>query len=237
MWIKWIGLIILTPYIRKKGKKATRQLKEENKREASTINQNQIAQPIPKSNDKLKSKFRLFIEGFIRYISFQVGHIPSHRIRKIIYKHIFMVHIEKKAVIYWDCEIRGHGKLSIGEGSIIGDHAILDARRGGIVIGNDVNISNNVSMWTGQHDYNDPYFRSVPGKRGPIIIRDKVWIGPNVTILHSVTIGEGAVVAAGAVVTKDVPPFSLVGGIPAKVIGTRNQDLRYKFSGEHLSFY
>ena len=62
----------------------------------------------------------------------------------------------------------------------------------------------------------------MPNKRGPIVIHDRVWIGPGVTILHNVTIGEGAVVAAGAVVTKNIPPFTLVGGIPAKVIAKRN---------------
>lgn len=236
LWLKWVGLIILTPYIRRKGKNAAYQLRHERIRETSEQTHDQMGPPVPKGIT-IRTKARLLLEGFIRYISFQVGLIPSHHVRMFIYKHIFMVHIEDNAIIYWDCEIRAHGKLSIGKGSIIGDHAIFDARRGGITIGNNVNISNNVSMWTGQHDYNDPYFRSVPGRRGPIIIQDRAWIGPNVTILHSVTIGEGAVVAAGAVVTKDVPPYTIVGGIPAKVIGTRNQDLRYKFSGVHLSFY
>ncbi|MFK1641101.1 DapH/DapD/GlmU-related protein [Bacteroides fragilis] len=73
-------------------------------------------------------------------------------------------------------------------------------------------------------------------KKKPVVIEDRVWIGPNAIILHSVTIGEGAVVAAGAVVTKDVPPFSIVGGIPAKVIGSRNSNLKYEFDGQYLPF-
>ena len=93
-------------------------------------------------------------------------------------------------------------------------------------------------MWTDQHDYNDPDFKLKNGKRGPIRIGDRAWIGPNVIILHSVTIGEGAVVAAGAVVTKDVPPYTLVGGVPAKVIGERNRRLRYEFKGNNYTpFY
>jgi len=54
----------------------------------------------------------------------------------------------------------------------------------------------------------------------PIIIGDHVWIGMNVTVLKGVTIGDGAVVAAGSMVTKDVPPHSLVAGVPAKVVKT-----------------
>ena len=116
--------------------------------------------------------------------------------------------------------------LTIGKGSIIGDRAILDARHGGIIIGKNVN------------DYNDPYFRCTNIKGGTINVKDRAWIGPNVIILHGVTVGEGAVVAAGAVVTKDVPPYTLVGGVPAKVIGKRNEDLRYEFDGSgYLPFY
>ena len=135
------------------------------------------------------------------------------------------------------CRDRASYNLFIGEGSIIGDRAILDARRGGIRIGKNVNIGTGVSFWTGQHDYNDPYFRSMPNKRGPINVEDRVWIGPGVIILHDVTIGAGAVVAAGAVVTKDVPPYTLVGGIPAKPIAKRNTNLVYEFNGEYLPFY
>jgi acetyltransferase-like isoleucine patch superfamily enzyme len=143
----------------------------------------------------------------------------------------------KNVVIYNKAEFRAPHKLKIGKGSIIGNGAILDARRGGITIGENVNLSTGVWLWTGQHDHNDPYFRSIEGRRGPIVIKDRAWIGPRVTILHSVTIGEGAVVAAGAVVTKDVEPFSLNAGIPSKKIGERTHDLRYVFTGERIPFY
>ena len=93
---------------------------------------------------------------------------------------------------------------------------MLDARRGGIIVGENVQLGNSVCLWTGSHNYNDPYFRSTAQKRGPITIGNRSWIGPGATILHSVNIGEGAVIAAGAVVTKDVEPFSIVAGIPAK---------------------
>ena len=144
--------------------------------------------------------------------------------------------MQSKAVIYFGSEIRSHQNLHIGEGTIIGDRSILDARRG-IYIGKNVNFSSNVKIWSYQHDHSDPYFNCTEQKVGPVYIEDRAWIGPDVTILHSVTIGEGAVVAAGAVVTKDIPPFSIVAGIPAKVIGERNKNLLYEFSGNYLKLY
>jgi acetyltransferase-like isoleucine patch superfamily enzyme len=63
------------------------------------------------------------------------------------------------------------------------------------------------------------------------------WISPRVTFLNSVATGEGAVVAAGAIVTEDIEPFTIVAGIPAKKIGNRNTNLKYEFSGNPGLFY
>lgn len=176
------------------------------------------------------------ISGFkYRLCLYWVAHIPSHHIRNFIYRYAYLMPLSKNVVIYKGAEIRFPANCFIGEGSIIGDNAILDAREG-IKIGRNVNFSSNVSIWTLQHDYRDPLFRCNPKHYGPVLIDDRVWIGPNVIILHNVTIGEGAVVAAGSVVTKDVPPFTLVGGVPAKVIGNRPKDLRYNFTGKHAHF-
>lgn len=191
-----------------------------------------------------KNKFKIpkdtvfkYVPGYIRFVSILVGYIPSHHIRNFLYRYVFLLDMKEKVVIYYGAEIRAHFNVHIGKGSIIGDKAVLDGRRGGIYIGENVNFSSFVHLWTGQHDYKDPYFRSMPGRRGPIRIEDRAWIGPNVTILHSVTIGEGAVIAAGAVVTKDVAPYSVVGGIPAKVIGERPRNLKYEFTGKYTPFF
>ena len=100
-----------------------------------------------------------------------------------------------------------------------------------------MNFSSNVHIWTEQHDHRDPWFRCTGGSDFKVVIDDRAWIGPNVTILHSVHIGEGAVVGAGAVVTKDIPPYAIAAGIPAKIIGTRNKDLKYEFNGVAAPFY
>ncbi|WP_233704369.1 sugar O-acetyltransferase [Helicobacter cynogastricus] len=88
--------------------------------------------------------------------------------------------------------------------------------RGGIDIGNHVFIAPKVCLTTINHDFN-PYNRRTTFCR-PIVIKDRVWIGINATICPGVTIGEGSIIAAGAVVTKDVPPNVIVGGNPAKII-------------------
>ena len=94
----------------------------------------------------------------------------------------------------------------------------------GVFIGDNVMIAPHCMIATGNHDYKQ---REVPMRfaghftRGPITIKDDVWIGANCTIGDGVTIGEGAVVSANSFVNKDVEPYSIVGGVPAKKIGTR----------------
>ncbi|MDE6273349.1 MAG: acyltransferase [Muribaculaceae bacterium] len=177
-----------------------------------------------------------YLDGLTRYFDIQTGMIPSHNIRRFLYKYIFRVNIAKGAVIYYGTEIRNHSKLSIGRNTIIGDKAILDARNG-IEIGDNVNFSTGVQIWTQQHAHRDPWFRCLSSPEYRVRIGDRAWIGPRVTILHSVSIGEGAVIAAGSVVTKDVAPFSIFAGIPARKIGDRNSDLKYELTESYVPFY
>lgn len=181
-------------------------------------------------------KVIFYIRGYMRYMDFQTGLIPSHHIRNFIYRRIFLVQMEQKVIICWGAEIRCPGKLKIGKGSIIGDKALLDARNG-ITIGKNVNFSSNISIYTEQHDHRDPMFRCNSSDAFSVNIGDRAWIGPNAIILHGVHIGEGAVVAAGSVVTKDVPPFTIVAGVPARKIGLRNKNLCYNFDGKPIPFF
>ncbi len=121
-------------------------------------------------------------------------------------------------------EVSHSWRLSVGPRAIVGPHCLLDAR-GYIAIGPDVNISSHTRIQTAKHEVQDPDFTASFGR---VDIERRVWIGLGATILGGVRIGEGAVVAAGAVVTKDVPPFSIVAGIPARVVGERTRDLRYE---------
>ena len=181
------------------------------------------------------SSINLYLGSFCEYYLYRNSLIPSHTIRNFIYRHVCKIHLAEKAVIYYGTEIRCPSNVIIGKGSIIGDHSVLDGRNG-IIIGENVCFASNVRIWTEQHDHRDPWFRCETQIHNPVIIDDRAWIGSHTIILHSVHIGEGAVVAAGAVVTHNVPPYSIVAGIPAKIVGNRNKGLMYTFSGEHRHF-
>ena len=94
-----------------------------------------------------------------------------------------------------------------------------------------------MQVYTLQHNHRDPLFRCNITRDMSVTIRDRVWLGSNVIVLPGVTIGEGAVCCAGCVVTKDVEPYAIVAGIPAKQVGERTHDLQYEFSGRSCRFY
>lgn len=164
------------------------------------------------------------ITATIRYATNHlINHIPSYTIRNAWYRHILGWRIGEGAAILMGQYIQMAGikssgqKVSIGKGTVINQGCLLYTT-GGIVIGENVSISAGSWLVTGTHDMNDPQFVD---SYKPIVIGDHAWIGVRATILAGVTIGKGAVVMAGAVVTRDIPPFSVVGGVPAKVITQR----------------
>jgi acetyltransferase-like isoleucine patch superfamily enzyme len=174
-------------------------------------------------------------KGWIRYKLHRLGKVPCHAYRNFILRHVYLMKMAKNAVLYGGFEIRAPWNIEIQEGAVIGDESKLDGRNG-LIIGKSVNFSTGVWIWTEQHDLNDAQFNSNESG-GPVVIGDRAWVSSRTTILPNKTIGEGAVVAAGAVVTKSVPPFSVVGGVPAKIIGERNRDLEYEFKGMHEAFW
>ena len=172
---------------------------------------------------------------FLRTIAFQgllflaldtIGRLPGHEVRRFFYRQLGFS-IPRDSHVYGRLEVREPNSISIANHVSIGHDAILDGR-GGITIGENVNISSEVAIWTMQHDPQSPTFATISE---PVVIERYAWLSFRSIILPGVRIGEGAVVAAGAVVTKDVPPFSIVAGVPAKVIGTRTHDLQYVLDG------
>ena len=179
---------------------------------------------------------RILRGGALRFAIYNIGTIPSNRLRKLIYR-MLCGRIESKVTIHFRTEIRCPRQLRIGKGTIIGDNAILDARSG-LTLGENVNLSSNVSIYTLQHDHRDPYFGcNETQKKMSVEIDDRAWLGSNVIVLPGVHIGEGAVCCAGCVVTKDVPPYTVVAGIPAKKVGERPRGLKYEFNGKTCAFY
>lgn len=174
--------------------------------------------------------------GIERFCIYTMSLFPSCRIRRLYYI-LIGVNIGKNVVFHFKTEIRKPLNLYIGESSIIGDNAVLDARTG-LFIGKNVNISSNVSIWSLQHNHRSPYFDcNFPNRNLKVKIEDRVWLGCNVIVLPGVNIGEGAVVCAGSVVTKDVTPYSVVAGIPAKQVSIRPNNLQYEFHGKSCWFY
>ena len=108
---------------------------------------------------------------------------------------------------------------------IIGDHTRVGLHNtviGPVTIGNHVNLAQGITVTALNHNFADNNLRidEQGVSTNPVTIGDDIWIGANAVILPGVTIGNHSVVAAGAVVTKDVPPHTLVGGVPAKIIKT-----------------
>lgn len=158
------------------------------------------------------------------------GLVPSHLFRLFFYKLAGMK-IGKGSRIHIGARFFDPEKIEIGEGSILGDNIFLDGRAK-LIIGNHVDIASSVMIYNSEHDINAEDFGA---KYGKVEIEDYVFIGPRAIILPGVKIGKGAVVGAGAVVTKNVPAYAIVGGVPAVVIGERkNKDLHYKLGRARL---
>ena len=126
-------------------------------------------------------------------------------------------------------KIHGAKRISIGNNVRIGENSYINGR-GGITIGNNVKFGPQVFIWTWNHNYCAP--KKLPYDdvdiAKPVIIGDNVWIGAKSSIIPGVTVGDGAVIAMCAVVTKDVPPCAVVGGNPAKILKYRNIEVYNK---------
>lgn len=128
-------------------------------------------------------------------------------------------------------DLKGLWNLSIGDGSSIPKGSVFYCTEAPLNIGKKVIFGPNPTIITGNHridvigrfimDSND----KLPENDAPVTVEDDVWTGANITILKGVTIGRGSVIAAGAIVTKSCPPYSIIGGVPAKV-------LKYRFTIE-----
>lgn len=153
-----------------------------------------------------------------------VGFVPSHRLRNAFYRQVLGLRLAPESCIHWRARFFQPEGVQVGPYTTIGNDIFLDGREG-ITIGQCVNIAGEVMIFTQEHDVQSPMF-AVTG--GPVVIEDYVYLGSRVVVLPGVRVGYGAVVASGAVVTKDVPPYTIVGGVPARKIGERTHDLQYR---------
>lgn len=173
--------------------------------------------------------YNIFLDAEIMMLRW-IGHIPIHSIRNLIYR-LDGVKIGRGSTIHMWVNFFYTPNIKIGEDSIIGDHAFLDGRDK-LIIGNHVDIASYVMIYNSEHDINSEDFHATTSS---VEIGDYVFIGPRAIILPGVKIGKGAAVGAGAVVTKDVEEFQIVGGVPAQVIGERKlKDPKYKLGRARL---
>jgi maltose O-acetyltransferase len=153
------------------------------------------------------------------------GHIPGYALRAGLYR-MFGMEFASGARIAPGCWVLGGpGRIRIGAGTVINRGVVLDGRFP-LTIGGNVSVSIQTIILTLEHDLADPNFRAVGA---PVEIQDRAFLGARSLLLPGVTVGEGAAVAAGAVVTKDVEPYTIVAGVPAKAIGSRPRNLAYRF--------
>lgn len=112
-------------------------------------------------------------------------------------------------------------------------HRCLFYGHGGVHVGQDALLANDVQLICGNHTFarRDVPIRAQPTEERPIVVEDDVWLGASAIVLGGVTVGKGAVVAAGAVVTHDLPPYCIARGVPAQIVGERGTDAEP--AGEH----
>lgn len=159
-----------------------------------------------------------------------VAHVPSHYFRLWFYRNMMGFRIGRQSYIFMDAWVDGRHGFAMGNNSVVNQNCRLDTR-GGITIGDNVTVSADVCLLTADHDLQDPDFA---GRDKPIVIEDYVFIGTRAMVLPGVTLGRGSAVAAGAVVTKSVAAHTIVAGVPARPIGTRNAELRYTLNYDRL---
>jgi acetyltransferase-like isoleucine patch superfamily enzyme len=171
---------------------------------------------------------RIFAGSIFSYFySSFVGKFPFHRVRHCYLKS-YLAEMQEGTAVQMGCRFLNGRKVHFGKRNVINFGCLFDGRKFHIHTGDDVSIGPEATILTLGHDPQSPEFVA---RGGDVIIGNRVWIAYRAIILPGVRIGEGAVVGAGAVVTKDVEPFAIVAGNPARKIGERTPGLRY-----HLNY-
>ncbi len=165
--------------------------------------------------------FHIWTEEYVGWITRNLPSMEGMLVRYGFYKLLFKK-IKSLALIYPGVYFTHTYGIEAGHNFSVNSGAILDGR-GGITIGDGVMIGPHTAIYSSGHNYTqtDRPMTSLDHVIAPVIISDDVWIGAHVCITGGITIGRGAIVAAGAVVTKDVEPYTIVSGVPAHVIGKR----------------
>lgn len=160
-----------------------------------------------------------------------VSHVPSHTFRRLYYRNIMEIGIGHDVSVFMGAWFSCAGGLNISAQTVIGENCRLDAR-GTIEIGSQVVLAGEVTVLTADHDPRDPTFRT--DRLRPVVIEDYAFVATGAMILPGVKLGKGCMVGAASVVAKNVAPFMIVAGNPAKEIGRRPENLSYQISYRRL---
>jgi acetyltransferase-like isoleucine patch superfamily enzyme len=166
-----------------------------------------------------------FAGGLLAYCyNSGLGCLPSRTVRHTFLRG-WLGGFGRGSGVQMGCRFLNGRKVFLGERNVINFGCLLDGRKFSIRTGSDFSMGPEATILTLGHDPQSPDFAD---KGGDVIIGNHVWIAYRAIVLPGITIGDGAVIAAGAVVTHDVEAFTIVAGVPAKKVGERNRDLRYQ---------
>jgi maltose O-acetyltransferase len=161
---------------------------------------------------------RIFAGSVLAYAyNFWVTNMPSRTLRSIYLKS-WLGSLGAKSGVQMGCRFLNGRKVFIGERNVINFGCLFDGRKFSIRTGSNVSIGPEATILTLGHD---PRSATFADRGGDVVIGDRAWIGYRAIVLPGVTIGEGSVVGAGAVVTKNVEPYAIMAGNPARKIGGR----------------
>lgn len=149
-------------------------------------------------------------------------HVPSHAVR-LTWLRFLGARIGVHTSVFRGTTVLEPSKLVIGDHCSIGWRCVLDARAG-IELADNVTLSSDTQLITNDHDPNSAEFGV---RAAPISVGERAWLATRVTVLKGVSIGDGAVIGAGSIVTDDVEPYVIAAGLPARPIGKRSDDLTY----------
>ncbi|MFH1840811.1 MAG: acyltransferase, partial [Candidatus Shapirobacteria bacterium] len=182
------------------------------------------------AGDKIKNRFYNWWLDFKLWLVNSAGLSPFWFWRKMFYRWAGL-RIGQNSKIHVFARFFDPRNIIIGRGSVVGESIFLDGRDR-LAIGDHVDIATGVMIYNSEHQIDDPEFKAITA---PVEIDDYVFIGPRAIILPGVKIGRGAIIAAGAVVTRDVLPGEVVGGVPARKIKERQlKDLHYRLGRTRL---
>ena len=165
-----------------------------------------------------------FLKTFKFYLKYYmtnhvINRIPSHRLRLCWYRHAVGIKIGERTQIWLGCQFIGDtvDQIEIGNDTVLASGAVINASAP-VKIGDFVRFAQNVSIYTSDYDCQDPEFRP---RYGSVTVNANCFVAAHAIILKGVTLGEGAVITAGAVVFQDIKPFTIAGGNPARTLGSR----------------